>query len=145
MDKLHSWLKTKNHSGVYWLKSAATPGELEKAAKEEGFAYFHIEGQKLTKKEQFLNHAALAMHFPEYFGDNWDAFEDCLMDLSWIEADGFVIVYDHVDVFAEHQPQHFDTLLEILREATEYWHGQGKPMLALLRGKHRVDDIEPLS
>ena len=44
MDKLHSWLKTKSRSGVYWLKSTATPAELEKAVKDEALAYFHIEG-----------------------------------------------------------------------------------------------------
>ena len=132
----------KKHGGVYWLKSHATPAELEKAAKSAHYAYFHIEGQRLDKKEQFLNHAALAMHFPDYFGDNWDAFEDCLTDLSWIDAEQYLIVLDHTDVFAEHAPQHFDTLLEILKEAAEYWRGQGKPLIALLRGKHKVDGLE---
>ena len=89
MDPIKSLLN-KKHSGVYLLKSHATPAELEKAAKTAGFSHFHIEGQKLTKKEQFLNHAALAMHFPDYFGDSWDAFEDCLTDLSWVDAEGYL-------------------------------------------------------
>src|SRR5258705_13725559 len=121
MDPIKTLLN-KKHSGVCWLNSHVTPADLEKAAKAAGLAYFHIEGQKLTKKEQFLNHAALAMHFPDYFGDNWDAFEDCLTDLSWADADGYFILYDHTDVFAEHCPQHFDTLIEILKEAAEFWH-----------------------
>ena len=137
-------LLSKKHGGVYWLTSHATSAELEKAARSAGYAYFHIEGQKLCKKEQFLNHAALAMHFPEYFGDNWDAFEDCLMDLSWVEAERYVILYDHTDCFAEHAPQHFDTLLEIFRESAEFWQGQGKPMLALLRGKQKVESLESI-
>lgn len=130
------------HAGVYWLTSHATPSALEKAAKAAGFAYFHIEGQRLMKKEQFLNHAALAMHFPDYFGDNWDAFEDCLTDLSWVDNGGYLIVYDHTDVFAEHSPQHFDTVVEILKESAAFWQTQGKPMLVLLRGKHKVEGLQ---
>jgi len=84
------------------------------------------------------------MHFPEYFGDNWDAFEDCLTDLSWVDADGYLILYDHTDVFAEHCPQHFDTLKEIFKEAAEFWHGQGKPMIVLLRGKNKVEGLETI-
>jgi len=141
VDPIKSLLNRK-HSGVYWLKSHITSAELEKTAKSGGFAYFHIEGQKLTKKEQFLNHAALAMHFPEYFGDNWDAFEDCLTDLSWVEASGYVVLYDHTDTFSEHAPQHFDTVIEIFKESAEFWHGQGKPMIVLLRGKHHVEELE---
>lgn len=138
-------LLSKQQGGVYWLTSRATPAEVEKAAKGAGYAYFHLEGQKLCKKEQFLIHAAMAMHFPESFGDNWDAFEDCLTDLSWIEAERYLILYDHTDCFAEHAPQHFDTLLEIFRESAEFWHGQGKPMVALLRGKHKVEGLESVA
>lgn len=141
MESIKAFLDRK-HGGVYWLNSHAAPADLEKSAKSAGYAFFHIEGQKLNKKEQFLNHATLAMHFPEYFGDNWDAFEDCLMDLSWVKGEKYLIVFDHTDVFAEHAPQHFDTLLEILKESAEFWQGQGKPMIALLRGKHKVEGLE---
>jgi len=52
MDPIKTLL-SKKHSGVYWLNAHATPAELEKAAKAAEYAHFHIEGQKLTKKEQF--------------------------------------------------------------------------------------------
>ncbi|MES2354907.1 MAG: barstar family protein [Pseudomonadota bacterium] len=143
MEQIKTLIDEKR-SGVYWLNSHVTPAELEKTAKIAGLAYFHIEGQKLTKKEQFLNHAALAMHFPEYFGDNWDALEDCLTDLSWIDANNYLVAYDHTDIFAEHAPQHFDTVLEIFKESAEFWHGQGKSMIILLRGKHKIKGLETI-
>lgn len=144
MESVRS-LIAKRHGGVYRYKALTTPAELERLARTGNLVFLHIEGQKLARKEQFLNHAALAMHFPEYFGDNWDAFEDCLTDLSWLEGEGFVLLYDHTDTLAEHAPQHFDTLVEILREAAEFWHGQGKPLLALLRGKNTIDGLPDIA
>lgn len=46
------------------------------------------------------------LRFPDYFGlgNRWDSLVDCLMDLSWIDADnitihfsGFQLMYVHID------------------------------------------------
>ena len=134
----------EKHPGIYWLKTSITPSDLEKAAKSAGFAFFQIEGQKLEKKEQFLNHAALVMHFPDYFGNSWDALADCLMDLSWIDGNKYLVNIDYLDSFIEHNPQHFGTLLDILKQACEFWHSQGRCMLVLFRGKHVIAGLETI-
>ena len=36
-----------------------------------------------SKRKLFAIFAA-TLHFPKYFGWNWDAFEECLRDLSWL-------------------------------------------------------------
>ena len=69
-------------SGIYWLKAHATVTELSKMSRAKNMAFFHLEGKKIEKKEQFLNHAAVAMRFPSHFGGNWDAFYDCLTAAS---------------------------------------------------------------
>ncbi|MGB9149689.1 MAG: barstar family protein [Burkholderiales bacterium] len=145
MKKLKSLLAENKLGGVFQLTSADTQAEIEKMAKTAKLAYFHIEGKKIEKKEQFLNHAAVAMHFPEHFGNNWDAFADCLEDLSWHDAKGYLVLYDHYDGLASHAHGQFDTLLEIFQSAVEYWREQGKPMLVLLRGKPAVDGVEKIA
>ncbi len=144
MKTLKSLLAEKKHGGVYQLTSAAAHSEIEKAAKAAKFAYFHIEGKKIEKKEQFLNHASVAMHFPEYFGDNWDAFEDCLTDLSWQDAPGYVILFDHYDAMAAHAHGQFETALEVFQSAVEFWEEQSKVMIVLLRGKPLLEDVEKI-
>ena len=42
----------------------------------------HLDGTKITSKESFLKEIAEALEFPDYFGHNWDALEDCLRDLK---------------------------------------------------------------
>ncbi|HEX4859222.1 MAG TPA: barstar family protein [Usitatibacteraceae bacterium] len=123
-------------SGVYWLKAHQAVGDLSKLAKVKKFAFFHLEGQKIEKKEQFLNHAAVAMKFPTHFGRNWDAFYDCLTDFEWLEAPGYVIYFDHTDAFASHHESELATVTEIFQDAVDYWKEEGKPMLVLLSGSH---------
>ena len=144
MKTLKSLLTDTKHSGVYQLTAAATHADIEKLAKASKLVCFYIEGKKIEKKEQFLNHASVAMHFPEYFGDNWDAFEDCLTDLSWQDAPGYVILFDHYDGMASHAHGQFETALEVFQSAVEYWEEQGKPMIVLLRGKPLLEDVEKI-
>ena len=49
----------------------------------------------VRSKQKLLAILADKLHFPGYFGGNWDALEECLGDLSWLPAgQGVVIVHD---------------------------------------------------
>ena len=43
-----------------------------------------IAGEKATTSETFLAEIARALKFPEYFGNNYDALDEMLNDLSWL-------------------------------------------------------------
>ena len=135
MKTLKSLLKNGAESGVFWLMSPAPREEIAQQAAKTGAAYFHIDGKKLRSKTQFLNHAATALCFPDYFGNNWDALEDCLTDFSWHDANGYIILFDDADQLRQHAAADFDTILEIFRAAATYWQEQKIPFLVLLRGK----------
>jgi RNAse (barnase) inhibitor barstar len=108
--------------------------ELSKLARAKAMAFFHLEGQKIEKKEQFLNHAAVAMKFPSHFGNNWDAFYDCLTDMDWVDAEGYLIYFDHTDAFASHHESQLETVVELFQDAVDFWKAEGKPMLVVLSG-----------
>lgn len=130
--------------GVYWLKAHATVTDLSKLARSKGMAFFHLEGKKIEKKEQFLNHAAVAMKFPSHFGNNWDAFYDCLTDMDWVESQGYVIYFDHTDGFAEHHESQLETVIELFQDAVDFWKGDGKSMLVLLSGDHAPAGVKKI-
>ena len=46
----------------------------------------------IRSKEKLLAVFADKLRFPKYFGWNWDAFEECLKDLSWLPADQRVAI-----------------------------------------------------
>ena len=120
--------------GVYYVPGAASPKQVQGAAKRAGLAYFHIEGKNITRKEQLLNHVATALHFPKDFGHNWDALEECLTDMEWADADGYVILYEHIDGLLAAHPDQFETFVEICRDAVASWKEDDKAMLVLLTG-----------
>ncbi|MEP7156477.1 MAG: barstar family protein [Betaproteobacteria bacterium] len=142
--ELKNVLSSDAPRGVFWMKSHATVSELSRLSRVKGMAFFHLEGEKIEKKEQFLNHAAIAMKFPSHFGNNWDAFYDCLTDMDWVEADGYVIYFDHTDGFATHHESQLETVIELFQDAVDFWKGEGKAMLVLLSGDHAPPGIKKI-
>jgi RNAse (barnase) inhibitor barstar len=73
---------------------------------------------------------AEALRFPDWFGANWDAFADCLNDLSWWPSPGYVLVLEHVGEWRTHDRESFDSVLEILGEAAARWAEERVPFWA---------------
>jgi RNAse (barnase) inhibitor barstar len=94
---------------------------VEQIAAEPGTKVFYLDGKKINSKETFLSKAAEAMQFPAYFGANWDAFDECITDLTWCPAQRYVILYEHGDIFAQAEPTQYQIALDILNSAKEYW------------------------
>ncbi len=135
MKRLADILADKSASGVFVSTDESAAQELGQLAGAHGMMPFLIDGTTVDSKEQFLKVVAEALSFPDYFGMNWDAFEDCLTDMSAHEdAGGYLIVYHGMEVFAEEDPENFDTAVEILKDAASFWIDQGKRMIVVLRG-----------
>ncbi|MEH2064196.1 MAG: barstar family protein [Nostoc sp.] len=64
---------------------------MEQIAAEPGTKVFYLDGKKINSKEIFLSKAAKVMEFPTYFSANWDAFDECITDLTWCLAERYVI------------------------------------------------------
>jgi RNAse (barnase) inhibitor barstar len=130
--------------GVYWLRTHASVPELSKLARLKGMAFFHLEGEKIEGKDQFLNRASVAMKFPSHFGKNWDAFYDCITDMEWVRAEGYCIYFDHTDAFAEHHESELETVIELFEDAIAFWKREGQSMLVLLSGAHKPAGMKEL-
>ena len=133
-----------SRGGVYYVPGTVAVREVQAAAKRAQLAYFHIDGKNITRKEQLLNAVATALHFPKDFGHNWDALEECLTDMEWADADGYVILYDHIDGLLAAHPDQFETLVEICRDAVASWKEDDKAMLVLLSGAKAPKGVSKL-
>ena len=76
-----------------------------------------IRGQRCLTKDRLLQEIAAALQFPHYFGENWDALEECLGDLGWIDAEELVLVITNTDRLLAHHEADLETFLKILSSA----------------------------
>ncbi len=119
---------------LYTLRSRTQPATLAAALAGRGWRCFTLDGAAIDSKAAFLSASAAAMQFPAYFGRNWDAFEECVNDLSWVPAAGHVLLYDHAAHFARAQPAEWAIARSILADAAARSAGAGTPFYVLLRG-----------
>ena len=120
--------------GVYFAPATVESKSIARAAKAAGFDYFHIDGRNIARKEQLLNAMATALDLPPHFGHNWDALEECLVDMDVSDGDGFLIHYEQVDAIAAAHPSELETLVEIFRDSVTSWQEDGTPMVVVLTG-----------
>jgi RNAse (barnase) inhibitor barstar len=132
-------------SGVRQL--TADPDDIERAAKAAGLVVVRIDLARLASKTGLLGRAARALKFPEWFGKNWDALNDCLTDLSWLQGNGWVIIFENSKGFAERKPKLFQNAVEVFQAASDYWRRAGKPFWVLFHGPNdwasSLESFEP--
>ena len=90
-----------------------------------GFVLKIIKGAKCQTTAGLLIEFARVMDFPDYFGHNWDALEECLADLEWLPAKGYVLLINDAVQVLPNDEEEYETFLEILRDAGEAW-GSGQ-------------------
>ncbi len=105
---------------------------LEAAATDNDFAVWRVDLGEVRSKQELLDAVARELAFPDWFGANWDALEDCLTDLSWCVASGYVLILANAGRFAAAEPEEFETALEVFDGAAEYWYDEDVPFWVLV-------------
>jgi RNAse (barnase) inhibitor barstar len=83
-------------------------------------------------KDEMLAAIGKALGFPEWFGHNWDALNDCLLDMGWRPAEGYVVLLDHCDGIHGRAEADFVTLMQAFQSAADEWREQGVPFWCLV-------------
>ncbi len=82
----------------------------------DGFEVLVIEGDSIESKEEFLDTVAEGFGFPDWFGRNWDALEECLRDLEAVN-DGYALVIPNATALWGEHPRLAGTLVEVWLDA----------------------------
>lgn len=83
----------------------------------EGTIFMRVPGGILRKRQLMLEYVR-RLGFPRYFGWNWDAFYDCLCDLSWLDGVRQVILA-HEDLPFRVGSDQRETYLRLLADAVQ--------------------------
>lgn len=118
-------------AGVYHTPQQGM-GDLLAAAEASGFSICRIDLAPVRDKAALFERLATALEFPDWFGHNWDALADCLGDLSWLPADGYLILLEHCDSFRTRHSGDFATALQVFTAAAEAWRDERVPFWVLV-------------
>ena len=65
----------------------------------------YIRGTRCATDAGFLKEISAAMQFPDYFGENWNAWEECMTDLDWLSFSSIALVIDDYEVLFEEEKE----------------------------------------
>lgn len=99
---------------VHFTTEAPAPAEVD------GFVA-GVDGSAVQSRAELLDSIGAALEFPDYFGRNWDALDDCLRDLSWLPAAGYVLIVSHAGDFWHDHPGLAGRLAESWQLCADRW------------------------
>ncbi|MER7586526.1 barstar family protein [Micromonospora sp. NPDC127501] len=85
------------------------------------FVVARLDGTRMADADLAFYEFSDALLFPAYFGWNWDALSDCLRDLNWLPADGYLVVVDNVSRMLSSSADDRNTLFRVLSQAVRHW------------------------
>ncbi len=124
-------LDDPRRAGVFFVTGEDLDA-LAAAARDAGLVVRRIDLSGCDGKAALLLRLATVLDFPGTAGRNWDALSDSLRDLSWLPGAGHVLLFEQARALRDHDEAGFDTLLDILDEASRFWAGQDRPFWAFL-------------
>ena len=132
MGKLIQRLQDVARSGVY--RSSRVEPVLD-AVRGSRLSFARIGLSDAIDKRALMRRVAADLGFPDWFGENWDALEDCLTDLSWRQGEGHVLVFEGFQFLPAEE---LGTLIDVLIDAAEFWSSRGKPFFAVFVDPERI-------
>src|SRR5687768_554120 len=115
MGKLLQRLQDASRSGVYRVRREA---EVLDALRGSALGLARLPLNDVANQESLFATLGDALDFPDWFGHNWDALQDCLKDLSWRDAQVHVLLFSHDEKIPQAD---LGTLFEVLGAAAEFW------------------------
>ncbi|XSG75038.1 barstar family protein [Herpetosiphon llansteffanensis] len=123
--KLLNLARDPAQSGLYRVQSAHI-ARLLMGVQQLNLQLIELDGREISSKPDLLHACAQALQFPAYVGQNWDALEEALNDLSWLDAQGLIIIFYEADQLRRHDHGAWQIFCEIAQSCVEQWRGQGQ-------------------
>ena len=122
----------ESHAGGVFRSHAILSDQALESVAKKSMRIVPVRLVAARDKNAFLNAIAKALQFPDYFGHNWDAFYDCLLDLKHGDRAGTLLVLREASGFARAEPEEFAAAAATLADAADYWKSENKVLLTIV-------------
>lgn len=133
MSGLAAVLAGRHAPGVHRWESALEVDDVRTAVEHAGWVFAYVDGAALETRAEVLRVLGETLAFPEHYGHNLDALNDCLRDL----AGPTVLLWEAWGGFARAEARQFGAVFDVLA-------GRGSddpPLEVLLRGPGPADVV----
>ncbi len=88
----------------------------------EGFLLLELNARNMTTLEGMYKEFAWVFQFPDYFGKNLNALDECLTDLEWLPADGYLVIVKNAEFLLKNESDEILLgLLSTLNDVGREW------------------------
>ncbi len=88
----------------------------------EGAVARVVRGHKMRTAAALFDEFGGALQFPDYFGENWAALDECLTDLSWLPGERYVLVITSaLEVLGDEADELLSLFHDVLVRAATTW------------------------
>ena len=106
------------------ISSEELKAKLKEEMENRAFVAY-LEGELCETERDFLLQVAKIFRFPSYYGENWNAFDECICDLEWLDLSQYSRVLFVIDgfkkMFSRGLPDSHEALLRHLNWMFEGW------------------------
>lgn len=80
-----------------------------------------LRGKKCRSVHGFFDEVSAVLQFPYYFGENWNAFDECIVDLEWAQGSAYLLLVEEADLLLADSDRDFGVLIDCLASANVGW------------------------
>jgi hypothetical protein len=125
----YSYLIRVSSLCIHFLEFDNALASLENLRAKSQVALYSIDGASILNDQDMLAALASELQFPDYFGMNLDALNDCMRDMDGQDAPGYVLVVWNSIALWRDAPRTAANLVHAWQWAVEHtWLPKGKPL-----------------
>ncbi|HZA58150.1 MAG TPA: barstar family protein [Solirubrobacterales bacterium] len=92
-----------------------------------GVRVAEVDASRIEDKQGLMAALSDVLELPDWFGGNWDALDESLRDLGWLEASGHVVVMTRGEELWKRDPELAGMLVRSWIDAGGAWADKGVP------------------
>lgn len=133
-QKLQQVLAHAEQAGIYHLPHVDCKAA-KQAAHALRFGWLQTDFGASKDISAILKKIGKDLRLPDWYGANYDALADCLSDLSWNTAPGYVLLISGADKLHAQDAPAFNALKDVLSGVIENWRQEKLPFWVFYDGR----------